>query len=191
MIGDTSPAVTATITSSSSAKPSACASTHHQDLAAAKVAERGHVTIAVVRGDRQGVAELGEGRGHVAREQVADRLGNQRAAALHAVAGALQGALGPSQPAAGGGHLAAEEEGEVDPQRVAGGARPVAAPEAIVVGPRPERGAVAVLADEVRGDRQLFEIVEVERRQVIGRRQLSVGVAPALLAERFPARVEG
>ena len=56
--------------------------------------------------------------------------------------------------------------------------------------PRPDVGALGVPADQVSGHGQPLEILGLERRFAVSRRELGVGVAPGPPAEGRPASIE-
>ena len=57
------------------------------------------------------------------------------------------------------------------------------APDGLVVSARPRERGFLVMAGQVRGERELLEVVEIERRSCIRRRELRVRVAPRAFGE--------
>ena len=70
------------------------------------------------------------------------------------------------------------DEPESEPERRAGGAWQITDPKPLPVGPLPDRGGVLVAPDQLRGLSQQREVVETERLERIGCRQLRVCLAP-------------
>jgi hypothetical protein len=76
---------------------------------------------------------------------------------------------------------------ERDPDGHPRRARGVATLQKAVVGARQRIDAGRVLADEVRGDRQPFEVFGIERRLAFGLGEKSTCVGPRLTLEGVPA----
>ena len=165
IIGDTSPAVTATMTSSSSANPSPVPPPEHERLAPPEAAERRQVGVAEPLTDGQRLGELGERVTGVAREQMAERHRQEQEPALDAVVAAVvEQTPGPRQPTPCRRHLAAEEQAESEPERAARRTRHIAKAQTFEMGTFRRRVTVTILADEIRRHCQPLQVVDAQRR---------------------------
>ena len=79
--------------------------------------------------------------------------------------------------------LASEHQTRPDQHGVAGGALRVAAPESLVMSAGPREPGLLVMSGQVRGESELLQIVEIERRSGIRRRELRIRVPPRALGE--------
>jgi hypothetical protein len=80
--------------------------------------------------------------------------------------------------------LAAEHQTRPDQHSVAGGAPRVVASDGFVVSAGPREPGFLVMSAQVRGDSELLQIVEIERRGGIRRGELCVRVPPRAFRER-------
>ena len=62
--------------------------------------------------------------------------------------------------------------------------------EALAVRALEQLQALLVVADQLGGQGEEVEVVEFQRRRAVGRGEVLVRVAPALLSKRFPTEVE-
>lgn len=95
--------------------------------------------------------------------------------------------LGAGEPATPAGHLPSENEPESQPEGAPGGARWIVGLQALLVGAGPQVLAVGVLPEQVRRNRQPFNVLRSERDRLIDVRQRRVRSSPGLPAERFAA----
>ena len=152
---------------------------------------QGHqVRIAEAGADLDGLAEVGvRGRGVLV--ETLNRGRHQQPPTLHAVEVALlDHAPGPGEPAPAAGDLAHRQELRAQPQGAPGGASQIPEPHALMVGAGPDVGAFLVPTDHVRRHRQPLQIVELERRILVRRRQLGVRIPPRLPHEGCPPSIE-
>jgi hypothetical protein len=74
--------------------------------------------------------------------------------------------------------LASEHQTRPDQHSVVGGAPRVAAPDSLVMSAGPREPGFLVMSGQVRGESELLEVIEIERRSGIRRRELRVRVPP-------------
>src|SRR3970282_884461 len=91
---------------------------------------------------------------------------------------ALKQLARPRDPAAGPRALAVVHQGGRQPERASRGARHRAARQELLVRARPELRALRILANQVRGRRETFEIIRLKRLILIRGRQEYVRVRP-------------
>jgi hypothetical protein len=82
------------------------------------------------------------------------------------------------EPTRRGCGLASEHQIRPDQEGVSGGALRVVATNGILVSVRPRERGFLVTAGQVRGERELLEIVEIERRRGVRCREPPVRLAP-------------
>ena len=98
----------------------------------------------------------------------------------------VEQSLTPREPSGGGTGLAAHEEVEPDPERAAGGARPVARVPVRPVSALERAVELRLASDQVRRGRQPLEVRRAQGALAIGQGQELVGVLPRA-AGRTPA----
>jgi hypothetical protein len=175
-IGDSSPAVIATIASSSSRRPSATCPRPDQQLARVLGGEREQVGVAEALADRHGFGAERDRGVVIARRHVGEDLRQQQEPALDAVALlALQQPLRAAEPAGRATHLAAQDEVHADPERAAHGPQSLAVIEVRLVRAL-ERGRLVVVAPEHVGRRR--ELLEILGRQRIRGRERVEALLP-------------
>ncbi len=182
-IGDTSPAHTATMHSSSS-EPRLDASLPDERVTLLLHDEGDEVGVAEAPADLGRLAAGRVGGGGVAAGDLLQQHGDQQVAALDAVAPfALQHPTRATEPAGRVARLAAQQEAEPDPERAARGpprlvgvemppVRLLQAPEELVAAP-----------EHVGSGRERLEVGRVQGRGPLRARQRVVRVAPASVAE--------
>ena len=97
---------------------------------------------------------------------------------------------GPGHPAAPAGQLAPVEQAEGHPEGAPGGPLGLAPGQQLLVGPGPGLGALVVPPDQEGGGGQPLQVVGLQRRRLVGRRQPFVGVGPRLPGKGRPALVQ-
>ncbi len=191
IINDSSPAVTATMTSSSSASPSwtrPC-STAYQALLVTGAGDQ--VGVAAALADIGGPRRAFVGSLPLAGGDVFVRHGDEHVALLGALILALQQSLAAGEPAGRAAHLSTEEQLEAEPERTADGAVALVAVQVSLVGAFEGPQVVVVPADQIRRHRQQLEIAWRQIGGLIGARQHLKGVGPfpplVVLATAFEA----
>jgi hypothetical protein len=81
----------------------------------------------------------------------------------------VEQAPGAGEPAAAAGGLAPVEKAEGQPERAAGRARRVPCPQTCLMRAPPGVGALVVPPDEVSGNCESLQVLELERRFASGR----------------------
>ena len=102
----------------------------------------------------------------------------------------VEQAPGASEPAAAAGGLAPVEKAESQPERAAGRARRVPCLQICLMCAPPGVGALVLPPDEVSGNCESLQVLELERRFAFGRQELIVSMAPIPAPERCPPSLE-
>ncbi len=160
-----------------------------QGLPSAERAEGLEVPVAEAGADLAGLAGGGVCGRRVARGEAVQRTRNQQVSLLGAVlAAVVEEPLRPAEPAPAACGLATEQECQREPEGTSGRPDGITLLQAGVVCALPGVLAVRVPADQVGDRREAFEVLDVERRLPVRRRELRVGVAPRLFGEQPAAQ---
>ena len=180
-IGESSPATTATMTSSSSAIPSVtcCCRINDQpwpsraNMARSRSPHRSAISSASDKGRVRGA--------RVALEHDRQRGQEQEPAPFGAVLRrGLQHAPTAGDPAHCRGKLTPEEQSARLPKRAPRGAADLASAREPLVRAQPGGRAVVVVADQVGGKREPLQVLRLEGRVSLRRRHQGVGIGPRL-----------
>ena len=79
--------------------------------------------------------------------------------------------------------LASKHQTRPNQHSVASGAPRIVPPDSLVMSARPREPGLLVMSGQVRGESELLQIVEIERRSCVRRREPRVRVAPRALGE--------
>jgi hypothetical protein len=142
----------------------------------------------------EAVGHLGEPAEPVVRErrlaghETAQGVGHEQKAARDAVEpGFVQQALGPREPAAGARHLAGVHEAHAQVKAAERRAVHVARVSVCAIAAGPGISALVVLAGQVGGDGEPFEVRWAESAVVVGGGQVGVRGSPGPARKRLPA----
>ena len=155
--------MTATIASSRHAVPRAISACAMSDCP--RPSRLRAITIAVTEAlaDRAGPLEQRVCRSAVAPVDVLEALDHQQEPLDRAVVRAvLQQRPRPPEPTAGRGHLTPQQQVEAEPERTSGRACGIAVAHALLVRTHPGVVARFVVAGQVPGDREQFQILDLE-----------------------------
>ena len=179
VIGDTSPAIAATIASSSSRAPASSVAVLDERLSLAEKTQRRELGIGKSHAERVGLRADGmRGQGVAAVERVV-RPNDLEVATFGAVeALTVQQPLRPGKPAVALGGLAREQQGRAQPEAAARRPVDVAPVGVFVIRPRPGRVGVVVAADQVGGGAKSIEVLRLERNLGVGGRQVRERIPP-------------
>ena len=127
----------------------------------------------------------------LARPEMLLREGQEQIPRLRSLSSLLvEQSLTPREPSGGGTGLAAHEEVEADPERAAGGARPVARVPVRPVSALERAVELRLASDQVRRGRQPLEVRRAQGALAIGQGQELVGVLPRAAGVRSPAAIQ-
>ncbi len=163
-MGETSPAVTATITSSSSARPSAGFLDAMRDLPAQQSAEGPQILVAEALADLVGFGGCGVRRLGITTEEASQPLRDQQVAAFHAVQGfGVELAVSPGKPATCSGRLALEQQAESEPEGAPDGAGNVTPIQQFQMEAFTEPECLILTPHQIGRGGQLFEVGGAQR----------------------------
>ena len=189
-MGETSPAVTATITSSSRATPSVTFPEPDQRSALSLPREENEVLLAETLGNLRGLPEHCVGLLDLALVDGAVGEREEEIAPLHAVVPTVvEQAPSTRQPATGLSGFSLEHEGKRHPERTTSGPNRIARGQIFVVSASHDLGAVGIPAYEMRGGRQTLQVFRGKRSLPIRHRQGREGLVPILAVEGFAAAI--
>ena len=156
-----------------------------QRLSSAQPAERHQVGVGKAGANPRGLVGGGVSARHVSRVDPRECVRHQQVAALHAVLlGVVEQPPGPGEPATAARFLALEQQRQTQPERAPRRSTRFAPVQVLVVRSHPGIGTRIVPAEQLCSYRQPLQILDLEWRFPISRRELDVGGAPVLLAKR-------
>ena len=190
-IGVTSPAITATIASSSSATPSAMLSESNERAPAPRARKRRQITIAKPASDLGRLREYGVACRGIALHDALDGGRNQQIPANDAVEVRLvEDAFSSREPARRWRDGAALQQPKRQPGRGSGGPFVVASIEECLMRARPEGLALGIASDEVGRRRKSFEVFGFQRCFTVGRFEQAIRFRPRPSLECLPGPPE-
>jgi hypothetical protein len=161
-----------------------------EDLTPTEVSEGHHVGGTGAPPDPRRLGEGRRRRGGVSPGELSQAVRGQQQTALGAViAGLVEQASRPRQPASAAGLLAVQQQADAEPDGAAGRTDRVSDGDVGVMGPGPGGGALLVLTGQVGGDGQALEVLADQRRDRIGGRHRHTGLGPCPSPEGRPGPV--
>ncbi|MGH8310531.1 MAG: hypothetical protein ACRETX_12160, partial [Steroidobacteraceae bacterium] len=153
--------------------------------------ERDQIAIVKTVADLSGLTEHAIATGGIAGEHTLQREGKEQVPLFDAVLVCALEQFAPARdPAAGPRALAVVHQAEPKPEGTSGGACEGAKSQEGLMRTSPDLCALRVLADQVRGRRETFEIVRLKRRIPIHCRQDNVRIRPRAAIEGVSTPVE-